>query len=128
MTNILVIDDMQGVRRAVVSVLKRAGHTVTETGDGISGLKLAAEQVFDLIITDIVMPGMDGTEVIMALTALPHRPPIIAMSGGGAHVTSEDALLLAKQEADGALSKPFKSNELIELVTRLLAKREPASC
>ena len=123
MPNILVIDDMQGVRRAVTSALKRAGHTVTEAEDGTGGLTLASEHAFDLIITDIVMPGMDGTEVIMALTALPGRPPIIAMSGGGAHVTTEDALFLAKQEADGALTKPFRSSELIDLVDRLLGKR-----
>jgi CheY-like chemotaxis protein len=123
MARILVIDDMAGVRRAVCSVLNKAGHSVTEADNGATGLQLAAEQEFDLIITDIVMPGIDGTEVIMALAARPGSPPIIAMSGGGAHLTSEEALRLAKQTADGALAKPFSGKELTAAVNELLAAR-----
>jgi CheY-like chemotaxis protein len=124
MADILVIDDMAGVRRAIASSLKRAGHTVTEVSDGAVGLRLAGEHRFDLIITDIVMPGVDGTEVIRALAAVADRPPIIVMSGGGAHVTSDSALLLAKQTADASLTKPFGSEELIEAVDRLLASQK----
>jgi len=123
MAKILVIDDMAGVRRAVCAVLNKAGHSVTESDNGATGLQLAAEQEFDLIITDIVMPGIDGTEVIMALAARSRRPPIIAMSGGGAHLTSEEALMLAKQTADGALAKPFSGKELTAAVNELLAAR-----
>jgi CheY-like chemotaxis protein len=122
MANILVIDDMMGVRRAVGSVLKKAGHVVTETDNGASGLQLASEQAFDLIITDIVMPGVDGTEVIKTLSAKLGGPPIIAMSGGGAHLTSDEALTQAKQTADSALSKPFSGQELLAAVDGLLAK------
>jgi CheY-like chemotaxis protein len=120
MAEILVVDDMSGVRRAVCSVLKKAGHTVTEADNGATGLQLAAERDFDLIITDIVMPGIDGTEVIMSLKNRPGSPPIIAMSGGGAHLTSEDALALAKQTADRALAKPFSGKELTTAVNELL--------
>jgi two-component system, chemotaxis family, chemotaxis protein CheY len=123
MANILVIDDMAGVRRAVCSVLKKAGHTITEADNGAAGLQLAAEQSFDLIMTDIVMPGIDGTEVIMALSSRPGCPPIIAMSGGGAHLTTEEALTLAKQTADGALAKPFSGKELMAVVDELLAAK-----
>jgi CheY-like chemotaxis protein len=128
MANILIIDDMAGVRRAVATTLKRAGHTVTEAGDGESGLRLVAEQSFDLVVTDIVMPGMDGTEVIMSLASRPDRPMIIAMSGGGAHVTSEEALILAKQTADASLAKPFGGSELIDMIERVLSKRGQQAC
>jgi CheY-like chemotaxis protein len=120
MANILVIDDMEGVRRAVCSVLKKAGHIVTETDNGASGLQLVAEHRFDLVLTDIVMPGIDGTEVIMALSAKPGHPRIIAMSGGGAHLTSEAALTLAKRTADGVLAKPFSGKELKAIVNEAL--------
>ena len=120
MANILVIDDMAGVRRAVSSVLKKAGHVVTETDNGTTGLQLAAEHTFDLIMTDIVMPGIDGTEVIKALASKPGHPPILAMSGGGAHLTTETALAAAKQTANGALAKPFSGKDLIAAVDQLL--------
>jgi CheY-like chemotaxis protein len=123
MAKILVIEDMEGVRRAVCSVLKKAGHNVIEADNGSSGLQLATDHRFDLIVTDIVMPGIDGTEVIMALSAKPGRPPIIAMSGGGAHLTSEAALTLAKKTADGVLAKPFSGRELNAVVNEALGAR-----
>jgi len=126
MANILVIDDMAGVRRAVSSVLKKAGHVVTEADNGATGLQLAAEHEFNLIITDIVMPGTDGTQVIKALAGRPGGPPIIAMSGGGAHLTSEEALTHAKQTANGALAKPFSGKELLAAVDALIGAVEPA--
>ena len=124
MADILLIDDMTGVRRAVSSALKRAGHTVTEAGDGAEGLARAAERRFDIIITDIVMPGMDGTQVIAALAGQADRPLIIAMSGGGAHITSDEALKQARETADAALTKPFGTAELLVLVEKLLHKKK----
>jgi CheY-like chemotaxis protein len=121
MAEILVVDDMPGVRKAVCAVLKKAGHNVTEADNGATAMQLAAERKHDLIITDIVMPGIDGTEIIMALKSRPGSPPIIAMSGGGAHLTGDDALALAKQTADRALAKPFSGKELTTAVNELLA-------
>jgi two-component system, NtrC family, response regulator HydG len=122
MANILVIDDMPDVRQAVCSALKMAGHSVTEVGDGAAGLQLTAERGFDVVITDIMMPGIDGIEVIISLASRPSRPRIIAMSGGGAHVTSEDAWMLAKQKSDAWLMKPFRYNELLEVIEKLVGK------
>jgi two-component system chemotaxis response regulator CheY len=122
MANILVIDDMPGVLRAVCSVLKSAGHSVTEVGDGAAGLQLTDERAFDLVITDIVMPGVNGIEVIMSLASRPSRPHIIAMSGGAALVTGEDAWMLAKQKSDAWLLKPVRKNELLEVVEKLVGK------
>lgn len=122
MANILVIDDAEGVRLAICSVLRRAGHSVTEVDNGAAGLQVAAEHRFDLIMTDIVMPGMNGIEVIMALSKRSDCPPILVMSGGGAHAVSEEDLTLAKQTADGVLAKPFRSAELTAAVDQLLNK------
>ena len=124
MAEILLIDDMKGVRRAISSVLKSRGHHVTEAEDGRKGLDLVkAGGRFDLVITDVLMPVADGTEVIMSLDEMPSRPAIIAISGGGTEVSTDTALMLAKAKADGVLAKPFDNADLVAMVDRLLTKR-----
>jgi two-component system response regulator HydG len=123
MAEILLIDDMRGVRRAVSSVLKGRGHVVTEADDGSKGVDLLKSgQRFDLVITDVLMPVADGTEVIMYVNEMPKRPAVIAISGGGSEVSTDTALMLAKTMADGVLAKPFDNADLVTMVDRLLTK------
>lgn len=122
MAEILVIDDMAGVRRAVDALLQRAGHKVTAATDGAEGIELLKQRRFDLVIVDILMPKLDGTEVIFHLSALPNRPPIIAISGGGAGISAGDALRTARLKADAFLEKPFDKEQFIALVDKLLGK------
>ena len=119
MAKILLIDDMNGVRSSLTTVLTTAGHQVVEAGDGEAGLQKANEQSFDLVITDIIMPKVDGSEVIMALKARFTSLPILAISGGGASVNAENALMLARSTADAVLSKPFSRGELLQAVDEL---------
>jgi len=123
MADILLIDDMNLVRGAIKAVLSRAGHTVTEAATGEAGLELLKTRRFDLVVTDIMMPGADGNAVIMSLDGMPERPPILSMSGGGAGVPAEQALLLAKEKADTVMTKPFVNKELLATVDTLLAAR-----
>jgi two-component system chemotaxis response regulator CheY len=121
MAEILLIDDMKGVRRTVCAVLKRAGHTVTEAEDGGAGIALLQSgQRFDLVITDMLMPKHDGTEVILFLESQSNRPKILAISGGGSNVSSDEAFMLARSKADATLAKPFDNADLIAMVDKLL--------
>jgi CheY-like chemotaxis protein len=120
--DILLIDDMAGVRRAVVAMLKRAGHTVTAAENGDQGLEILKSRHFDLVITDMLMPGTDGADVLAHLGGLPTRPRVIAMSGGGAGISADSALRLARIKADAFLEKPFESAELMTAVEKLLGK------
>jgi CheY-like chemotaxis protein len=122
MSNILVIEDMMGVRHAISSMLKRAGHTVEAVDSGQKGLAQIQQRRFDLVVTDILMPDMDGTEVLFKLKAMPSRPPVIAISGGGAGISADAALQAAKLEADAFLQKPFEREDLLAIVDRLLKK------
>ena len=120
MAAILLIDDMNGVRSSLTTVLTTAGHQVEEAGDGEAGLRKTQEGAFDLVITDIIMPKVDGSEVILALKARQPNLPILAISGGGATVNAENALMLARGTADAVLSKPFSRGELLEAVDQLI--------
>jgi CheY-like chemotaxis protein len=123
MAEILVIDDMAGVRRTVEAMLKRDGHKVTAATNGAEGLDLLEQRRFDLVICDILMPKVDGTEVIFRLNAMPNRPPVLAISGGGAGVSAGDALQMARLKADAFLEKPFDKEQFMSAVGTLLAKR-----
>lgn len=121
MAQILLIDDMKGVRRSVCAVLKRAGHEVTEADDGGVGLELLrGDRRFDLVITDMLMPKHDGTEVILFLAGQPNRPKVLAISGGGSQVSTDEALILARNKADAVMAKPFDNADLLATVDRLL--------
>lgn len=122
MADILLIEDMLVVQHAIASMLKRAGHKVTVAGTGSAGLDQLRQARFDVIITDMLMPGLDGTEVILQVKAMPGAPRVIAISGGGAGVSAEAALKMAREKADAFLTKPFEKEELLSAVDRLMAK------
>ena len=119
MASILLIEDMASVRSSLATVLQTAGHDVVEAEDGEVGLKQAKAQRFDLIITDIIMPYLDGSEVIMTLKQQSPDVPVLGISGGGNSVNAETALLLARETASAVLTKPFSRQDLIDTVTRL---------
>jgi DNA-binding NtrC family response regulator len=121
-TEILLIDDMAGVRRAVTAMLKRAGHGVTVAESGGQGVEMLKTRRFDLVITDMLMPGIDGADVLGQMEAMPNRPRVIAISGGGAGMSADSALRLARIKADAFLEKPFDSEDLIAAVDKLLVK------
>ena len=120
MANVLLIDDMKGVRRAVSAVLKRAGHTIIEADDGGAGLELLKSQRFDLVITDMLMPQHDGMEVLLFLEQQSNRPRVLAISGGGSQVSADEAFMLARSKADATLAKPFDNADLLAMVDKLL--------
>jgi CheY-like chemotaxis protein len=94
--------------------------TAAETGD--EGLEILKTHQFNLVITDMLMPGTDGADVLSHLSTLPNRPRVIAMSGGGAGLSADSALRLARIKADAFLEKPFESADLLAAVEKLLGK------
>ena len=120
MARILVIDDELVIRQALSIMLANVGHKVETAENGRAGLDLLERESFDLVLTDILMPEMDGVEAMRKLRALPSPPKIVAMSGG-VQLTREDFPRAAELlGADAALSKPFRARELYALVDRLL--------
>lgn len=121
MARILVIEDEADIRGLYRKLLEQAGHEVIEAPDGGVGVKLYRNNPTDLIITDIIMPEKEGLETIMELRRDFRHAKIIAISGGGAAMTSETCLHLAKGlGAAKALAKPFSKQELLDAVTEVL--------
>ena len=114
MARILVVDDEPDERFLVGRALRKQGHDVTVAENGAAGLKVAQEWVPDLIVTDIMMPVMDGVEFIRRLHGDPAVAgiPIIAASGD-THLAGA---------ADAILDKPYRDHELVTIVNTLLAK------
>lgn len=118
---ILIIDDNHEHRQLVIETLSEEGYEVTAASDGIEGLSAYRAQQFDLVITDVLMPGADGLEVIRAIREAGFDVPVIAMSGGGASFPA--AISLSASRALGAaevLHKPFRISELTDAVRRVL--------
>ncbi|MEU4558877.1 response regulator [Actinoplanes sp. NPDC023936] len=112
MSRILVVDDEPDLRFILRRILTRAGHEVTEAGDGATALTSVQETAPDLVVTDMMMPVMSGVELIRALRADPVTTaiPILVISG--------DAHLAV--DADAALAKPYQRAEVLRVAARLL--------
>ena len=120
MANILLVEDMSGIRDSLEMILEMAGHKVASQKDGESGIKALSEGNYDILITDILMPGVDGTEVIMQCKQTKPNIKILAISAGGKGVSADAALQIASQKADATMQKPFSKEELLDKINELL--------
>jgi len=124
MANILVIDDMEGIRQAIMNTLENEGHVVSEASNGAEGQIAIEQNDYDLIITDMFMPEKDGFDIMTFARARDKTVPIIVISGGGAALTADWALTGAEAFASATIQKPFKSEVLIRTVNEQLEKAQ----
>jgi Response regulator containing CheY-like receiver, AAA-type ATPase, and DNA-binding domains len=118
--SILVVDDEEELRDIVGRVLRDAGHRVTTAADGKEAIVTMANEEFDLVLTDVIMPEKDGMQVISEARRKYPRVKIVAMSGGG-HIPRDQYLKIATGlGAHAILEKPFSNRELMETVTAVL--------
>jgi CheY-like chemotaxis protein len=117
---ILLIEDMKGVRESLEVILSIQGYQVDFANNGKEGLQKIHSTKYDLVITDILMPELDGTEVIMAVRASGNKVPILAISAGGDGVSATQALTLAKEKASAVLEKPFSKEDLLKAIKNLI--------
>jgi CheY-like chemotaxis protein len=122
MAYILVIDDSLDIRSMLNEILTIDGHTVDTADNGRSAMTLAGRCKYDLVITDILMPVMDGLEVIGELSRKSPDTRVIAMSGGVAGMESDYLLSTASlMRADKVLSKPFSLGALNDAIKDVLS-------
>ena len=117
--HILVVDDDDMLRSYVKELLKLNNFIVSEAADGKAGLKEFRENTPDLVITDIIMPEMEGISFIRKLREFNEDTPIIAMTGN-VHGHMDEYLEISSQiGANEILRKPVKSEEFLEAINRL---------
>lgn len=121
MTQILIIDDEPNMRSMLRRMLHKAGHRVSEAGNGAEGIDSYERDPPDLVITDILMPKKEGIETIIALHRADPELPIIAISGGGRSGGTEFLSCAEKLGARHTFLKPFRGDQLLSAVNESLS-------
>jgi|JI102314A2RNA_FD_contig_31_5390632_length_534_multi_3_in_0_out_0_1 CheY-like chemotaxis protein len=126
--HILVIDDDELVAKTIVALLESASHTVEVATDGRNALKLYRPGAYDLVVTDIFMPEVEGLETIREIRRIDRKVPIIAMSGGpratimsGAMSTMDHLEVAQLLGATRSVGKPITRGKLLPVVDECLA-------
>ncbi|MHA7971639.1 response regulator [Rhizobium sp. CAU 1783] len=119
--HILTVDDSASIRMTTKIALANAGYTVTEAVDGADGIAKLSAGTFDLIVTDLNMPNMDGLTMIRELRKMPAHTgvPVIFLT------TESDGEIKAQAKAAGAtgwLTKPFDPENLVKITRKVLGK------
>ncbi len=119
MSRVLVVEDSPAQREMITGLLRESGLDVTSVGDGIEALELIQGQKPDLVVLDIVMPGMNGYEVCRRLKSDPttQSMPIVMCSSKGEEF---DRYWGIRQGADAYIAKPFQPQELVGTIRQLL--------
>lgn len=119
MATILAVDDSASMRQMVALTLKGAGYDVVEAGDGLAGLNLAKAKSFNLVLTDVNMPNMDGITFTRELRSLPGYKftPILTLTTESSADKKQEGKAAG---ATGWIVKPFDPDQLLSAVKRVL--------
>ncbi len=122
MARILIIDDDESLTGLLRKVLERSGYEVATAANGKEGVNLYLETPADLVISDILMPEMDGLEALKELRRICPDLKVIAVSGGGARLNMDVLRVAEYLGANATFEKPYKIDALLAAVRQLLAK------
>jgi two-component system alkaline phosphatase synthesis response regulator PhoP len=121
LANILLVEDEENLHEALKLNLEMEGYSITSAYDGTAALKAIANEYFDLIIMDIMLPGIDGISITETVRVSANEVPILILS---AKNSSADRVLGLKKGADDYLTKPFNLEELLLRVSKLIEKNK----
>lgn len=121
LANILLVEDEENLHEALKLNLEMEGYSITSAYDGTEALKCIANEYFDLIIMDIMLPGIDGISITETVRINANEVPILILS---AKNSSADRVLGLKKGADDYLTKPFNLEELLLRVSKLIQKNK----
>lgn len=120
---VLVVEDEETIRKVLGVILRTEGFTIEEAADGLEALRKISENVYDVIILDVMMPELNGFEVLKKLRAQEKTAdlPVIIVS---AKSTDRDILEGLKEGANYYIPKPFEPRELVYILKLILKNRE----
>jgi DNA-binding response OmpR family regulator len=116
MKTVLVIDDEPSLRKTLRNSLEEAGYRVLEAGDGREGLQKFAAERPDVVLTDVIMPTIEGIETIIEMRKIDANARIIAMSGGGRLDAADVLGVASKFGTNATIRKPFRMAEMLNVV------------
>jgi two-component system response regulator RegX3 len=119
-STILLVDDDPGVLDVVAFMLRREGFEVDEERDGTAALEAARARAYDIVVLDVMLPGLSGTDVCRALRA-ESDVPIVMLTARDAEI---DRVLGLELGADDYVTKPFSTAELLSRIRAILRRRE----
>ncbi|MBD3169288.1 MAG: response regulator [candidate division Zixibacteria bacterium] len=117
---ILVVDDELEMRNLLDKILKRDGYKVTLAENGQTALQCLKDKKFDIVISDIKMPEMNGFELLKSIKEEKPDVGVIMMTGFGDAFTVKDAMILG---ADEYITKPFKAHEISLILERTCLRK-----
>ena len=121
MSKVLILDDDAQIIKMTSLILQKSGYQVEAANNGVGALKTLEKGNIDVLLTDILMPEMDGIEVINACRKLEVPIKIIAMSGGRRKISAEFNLKSAEMlGAKAVLAKPFSKEQLLSTVENVM--------
>lgn len=118
---ILTVEDDAAIRRGIVDALEFAGYEVLQAGEGETGMKMAVQRSYDLLLLDLVLPGPSGLEILRAVRATRPTQPVIILTAKGEEADRVEGL---HNGADDYVVKPFSVKELLARVEAVL-RRSP---
>ena len=121
MAKILVVEDEPEIRILVKTILEKAGYSVVEAEDGEAALRLVNEEEPDLVLLDVMIPGIEGWEVCRRIreNEATRRLPIIMVT---VRTTDEDIQRSVECGANAHINKPFDQRELLDTIKKLLGR------
>jgi CheY-like chemotaxis protein len=122
MAHILLVEDSPEVSLTVREILQTAGHTVEDAASGTEAIKCLKASKFDMIVSDIWMPGMDGIALLKEIRGAGNEIPVVVISGGAPNAPlTYTAPLAATFGANAVVYKPFEKAELLKAVDTVLS-------
>jgi signal transduction histidine kinase/CheY-like chemotaxis protein len=115
--NVLVIDDEETIRDLLTSILVRFNHDVTAAVDGTAGIRAFRTGNYDIVFTDLGMPGISGWEVAQRIKAVDPSVTVVLITGWGIQL---DEIELKERKIDSVISKPFQIKQILEMVSKAL--------
>lgn len=120
MTNVLLVDDDRSLREVLALHLEEAGYRVLQAGDGRQAIALCERHSPAVVVLDMVMPEVEGSETVRVLRERSPGVRILAISGCGQDAGRTYLRVAARLGAHATLAKPFRPDELLNAVKRLL--------
>ena len=119
--SVLVIDDEEIMRDILGTLLEREGYSVRLAANGQEGLDLAKSLPFDAVIVDVMMPGLDGLQVLDELKKHDEELPVLMIT---AYASMESAISAMKKGAFDYITKPFKNDEVLVVLQNAIERRQ----